>query len=87
MIYLIEKGFQVDIHNVVITFIDIPLRCPYRLMGLASESETIASGLELHLEKWVDDLGYRLPQHTVRHGGNAQKAVKITTLFCLLRAS
>jgi hypothetical protein len=61
MVNFIEEGFQVNVHNVVITFIDMPLRRQYRLMGVAFGSETVASGFELNLEKRVNDLVFLPP--------------------------
>jgi len=47
MIYFIEEVFQVDINNVLVTFIDVSLCLLYRLLGIAIRPESIAVWFEL----------------------------------------
>ena len=60
MVHFIEEVFQVDINDVLMPFIDVPLPTLHCLLGAPSGAEAVAVGLELHLEQGHDHLVYRL---------------------------
>ena len=71
MVYFVEEAFQVDVHNVAVTRIDVLLRFLYSLLRIAVWPESLAVVVEFHFELCRQYLPYGLLQHSVGYGGNA----------------
>ena len=60
MFHFIEEAFQINIHDVFMTCIDVLLRLKHRLLGIAIRPESVAVFFKLSFKQWHDHLMHRL---------------------------
>src|SRR5690606_39823332 len=74
MVDLIKESFQIDVYNVIVSFMNVLLCLHDSLMCIPVWTETIAVITELHLEYRTDDLVNGLLKNTICNGWNAKQA-------------